>query len=47
VGGQEELPPPDGAITAINDLFDGRMLLTARIVNVRTEVVSGTPTSGL
>jgi uncharacterized hydrophobic protein (TIGR00271 family) len=47
VGGQGELPPPDGAITAINDLFDGRMLLTARIVNVRTEVVSGTPTSGL
>lgn len=45
LGGTGPLPPTDEMHGELNDLFDGEMVLTARIVEVRTEVIVGTPES--
>ncbi len=43
LGGEGPLPPTDEVLRDLNDVFDGQMTLTARIVSVRTEVVTRTP----
>lgn len=43
LGGQGELPSADQALASINELFDSDITLTARITDVRTEVISSTP----